>query len=490
MEKTEVTTIDDRDIARDGWALITIAAAWTLYRMGVKLTPEVVEHAREHALLHLPRRLPANHGADRTLALTERFVQRARGRSADDPWEQDRSMPLSPRWHRALVSSSDTPGSLVLRLHYGDGLSLDDIAAQHNIERLHLEGARGGLREMVRRAAVRDGLPLSDWCAERLDRLIQRLAAWSPGPCPPMEEVLEGSHREHVTDCPSCSRGLRLVRGGLLEPAALRAPTTPMRMPVVRLVVLHLHPDAPISRAALLRTCPVSCAPVDRDLLLVDFEDPVTVERWLHLATEVARPEAHHLRGVLLDGAGRFCKHGLLGPLSDRARIALRSQPWGAVEGTTSLPDPLPAPPPARRGWGVVAALSLVAAMLLPGAWDRTEPSQHGLQAEFAPGRGGLWATFDVDEDASVSIVRLSEQGELELLHAGTSPGEKMDWTVGDGRYRLHTPGDGLLLVAHTSPLDRLGAVLAAADPASPLEDVALRLTRTHPDVDVRLAQR
>ena len=77
--------------------------------------------------------------------------------------------------------------------------------------RASLEAVRSGLREVVRRIAQSDGLPLSGWTDERVDRMLRRLAAWSPGPCPSPLVVAEGCHQEHVVRCPRCERLTRLL---------------------------------------------------------------------------------------------------------------------------------------------------------------------------------------------------------------------------------------------------------------------------------------
>ena len=53
---------------------------------------------------------------------------------------------------------------------------------------------------------------------------------------------------------------------------------------------------------------------------------------------------------------------------------------------------------------------------------------------EFTAGRGGVWAVFDVDEGAAVSLVRAAPGG-LELVREGRSAADKSDLAVGDGSY-------------------------------------------------------
>lgn len=479
------------DVAVTGWAALTVRIAWVLLCEGVKLKPGVLRDARDHALYHLDPSLPLPHAEDRVDRLTRVFVARARRRKVQDAWPQDAEMPLSPRWRKALERSLTPLTLAVFRQHFGDARPLDHLEQSLQADRVALEGARGGLREVVRQAACADGLPVEEWSNERLDALLRRLAAFAPDPCPPLGEMLDGGHRVHVAGCPRCTRTARLVRSQALSRDELEPPLGRARPPhQVTVLALHLHPDGRHHRDTLAREAGVPFAPGPDDVLLLDFSDPRVVTEVLALATRVGAPARDHVRGLVLSGPGRWSRHGLLGPVPSEAEMAVRSRPWGVVEGAGELPGPMPAPPSARRWWAGVGALAVLAALSVVAAADGGPRATHPLDASFSVGRGGIWSAFDVDGAAYVTLVRQTETGLDVVLHS-TSAADKAALATGDGSYRLHTMGRGVLLASTGTPLAALEPmVTAAAGAGSPLKDLAARIRQADPGADVRTTSR
>lgn len=479
------------DVAVHGWAGLTVRVAWTLLVEGVRVRPKVLRDARDHVLFQLDPSTPLAFAEDRAGWLVSRFVARARRKLPVDPWPQDAEMPLSPRWKRALDRSLTAVTGAVLRQHYGDGRSLEQLERILELDRIGLEAARGGLREVVRRAGVTDGLRLDEWPPARVDRLLQRLAAFSPGPCPPVHEVIDGHHREHGATCARCDRAYRLVRARVIAPCDLVPPAQGARpTDAARVLALHFHPDGRHHRDAIAREATTPCFPVGEDLLLLDLDRPDAVRELLVLAAEVGAPGRDRLRGVVLTGPGRWSGHGLLGPLVERADGELRSKGWGHVDGFDELPDALPVPPSARRWWAGVAALAVVGAGFGVFVARPAHPAvDHPLDVEFTTGRGGVWAAFDVDEAAGVTVVRQADR-RLEVVVAADAAA-KADLAVGDGSYRLHSMGDGILLAATSRPIEGLDAMLAGAGAAeTPIDELADRIRAADPRADVRVWRR
>jgi hypothetical protein len=481
------------DIAVLGWHGITVRVAWTLLAQGVKVRPQVLRDAREHALYHLDKTVPLSIAEDLATQLTGQFVQRARGRWQSDPWGQDATMPLSPRWRRAIDRSLDPAGELVFRKHFADGRGLDWLESRHGVERLVLESARSGLREVIRRQAQLDGVPIGEWPADRIDRLLGRLAAWSPGPCPPVFEILEGAHREHVVGCTRCDRTLRLVRGEVISQEDLVPPSLGARPErTTSVLAIHFHPDGRQHRVAVQKELQIPSVQFGDDLLLVDGASIDAAQKVLFLAAELGVPRRDHLRAALVEGPGHWSKHGLLGPLADRGEQEVRTRAWGSVDGLGDLPSLLPEPPSARGWWlatGLLAAAALAIARwtLLPS----TPPVEAGLQVEFTDARGGIWTEFDVDDTAVVAVIRETEGRALELVVPGASPADKADVATGDGRFLLHTQGDGVLVAATSKPVPELGALLERASTSSdPLDALAAAIERASPGADVRVRVR
>ena len=493
----DVVPLADRFAGPDGgatWAALTVRVAWTLLAEGVRVKPGVLRDARDHVLFLLPPELPAALAEDRASVETARFVARARRKAWDDPWPQDWEMPLSPRWKRQLDRGAAPLHAAVAKLHYGDGRPLESLERVLNVDRTALDAARGGLRELARQIVAADGLPVETWPNPRLDRLLRRLAAWSPGPCPPVLEVAEGRHRDHVAACPRCDRTARLVRSQVLRPADLLLPST-AALPSgdVTLLAVHFHADARRHRdrwlaeaesppASARHLLPLGAAPIADDLLLVDATDPERAYALVRLACEVGAPAREGVRAAIVRAPGRWSLHGVLGEAGDRAEAQVRSRAWGDVEGMETLPIALPEPPSTRRAWTLVAGLAVAAAV----AWavalapQRDAPA-FALDVDFAPGRGGVWATFDVDDDANLALVR-DLGGKLDVVMSSATPADKSKFALGDGAFRVHTQATGLLVAASPAPLSELTAWASAAPN---LDALAKRIHDAQPRADV-----
>lgn len=475
------------DVATTGWPALTVRIAWTLLANGVRVRSTVLRDARDHVLMHLPKDMNLALAEDRAAELTLRFVARARRRVFEDPWPGDMAMPLSPRWRRAIDRSMTPLLGTVFRQHYGDGRSLDHLERNLGVDRIALEAARGGLREVLRKVGGTDGLPMETWPSQRIDRLLQRLAAWSPGPCPPVLEIVDGHHREHVGNCPRCDRTYRLVQNEVLTAPDLVPPlggTRPQH--TVRILALHLHPDGKKHRDIIAREAAVPCFPVGDDLLLLDMADVEPVRELLTLTAELGTPSRDHLRGVILDGPGRWSAHGLLGPLVDKSEYLVRPAAWGTIETIGELPPMMPVPPNAKRWWTAVLGVAAIGAAfagaaLVPDAPRIAKPAD----VAFTAARGGAWATVEVDDEAALTIVRLAD-GQLDPILVSTGPAEKGKLATGDGAYRLHAMGQGLLVVSTDGPIRDWSSLLEGArkDP-HPLEALQVAIQTREPSADV-----
>lgn len=480
------------DIAVHGWGALTVRVAWTLLALRVRPRREVLRDARDHVLFHLDPSTPLTRAEDLATHYTRGLVARARGKVLHDPWPRDREMPLSHRWRRALDQEMRPLGKAVFQSHYGYGRPIEQLAGQLQVDAIALEEARGGLREMVRRVAIEDELPLHAWPAERLDRLLARLSALSIYDSPPLDEVAEGCHREWASRCPRVDRTIRLVRSGVLTSEDLVPPAWAARpSDRVKVLAIAVHPDARRCRETLAQEIGGHVQSLEDDLLLVDGDERGRGIEVLEMASEIGRPRAEHLRAAFLQGPGRWSRMGLLGPLPSQARSALQGRSWGAIEGHGELPGMLPPPPSARPAWIAVGALGLVTALL--GAWalQPAAPSvDHPLSAEFSPGRGGVWSAFDTAEEAHVTAVRQVD-GRLELVLSGESPANKAEFAVGDGSYRIHSVAEGVLLASTSAPVRDLPDLLSQSGATdSPLDALAKRIRDQDPRADVSIGRR
>lgn len=476
------------DVAVTGWSGITVRVAWTLLACGVRIRPEVLDAARAHVILHLAPSTDLPKAEDRADHLTRRFVAQARNQVLADPWPADAEMPLTDRWARA-VDVRDRTSQAVYRLHYGDHKSLAHVERKLGVDRVAVEAARAGLREVLRRVARDDGVPLDTWPADRLDRVLARLAAWAPDACPPMYDVVNGAHRAHVRVCTRCNRMARLVAAGQLEASDLQAPTLRARpRGDVSVLALHLHPDGRAHRGQLAAALPVPCVPVGDDLLLVEASDRDRIRDTLALAAEVGLPERQHLRGALLHGPGQWSTFGPLGPIGAQAVQEVRSRSWGVVDGMGALPEALPAPPSAWNAWGIVAGLAVAAAFAVWLASTGSPAHRSAAHVRFVDTDQGTWAAFDVPEPAQVHVLALQE-GRVRPVFVSRSPADKATLATGDGSYRTRVPSADVLLVATDGglSLDALIASPAVLGSAAPLSALAREILRIEPHAEVFL---
>ncbi|MEZ4317308.1 MAG: hypothetical protein R3F61_07380 [Myxococcota bacterium] len=464
--------------------------AWTLLSSGVKLRREVLDAARKHVLYHLSPSTPLPQAEDRAAHLTRQFVAQARGKVLKDPWPGDAEMPLTERWARAIESIRDRVTESVFRMHYGDQRPLEYVERKLGVDRIAVDAARGGLREVLRRAARADGLPLDSWPSERLDRVLARLAAFAPDQCPPMYDVVNGAHHTHVRACPRCNRMVRLVNAGALEVSDLQAPTLRARPKErTRVLALHFHPDARIHRPRVQEAVSAATHPAGDDILLIDATDLESVTAALNLAAEVGMPERHHLRGAVVEGAGEWTRFGPLGVLGADARTEVKTRSWGCVDGIGALPDALPAPPDAQQAWFLVGLLAIAAGVAIYVASMTASPPIPGPEVSFVDGSSGTWAQFDVEESRIVHLIGLTAGRPDPVLLSG-SPADKARLATGDGSYRALVPGTQALLVSTDAPLDLPALMAAAAYSEAPLASLSAEIHRIRPSADVFLHTR
>lgn len=478
--------MESNDIAKSGWASVTVAVAWTLATQSIRVERAVLSDLRDHVLFNLDPNTPLARAEDLAAHLAREFVAVVRREPTPLPWSQDAAMALSPRWHKALESSLNQLSRTVFRQHYANGRSLAELERALQVDTLGLEVARSGLREVVRDAAIKDEVPLDHWPAERMDALLSRLAAYSPGPCPPLAEVIDGLHPDHTAECPRCHRANRLIGEKHLEIAELIPPAAPRPSGSVQVMALHFHPEGRKHVGALAQEFqPTSSHIQDNDLLLVGWDDADAGRRALRLAAEVESPRREHLRGALLTGPGRWSKWGLLGPLAQRARDEVRTRTWGTVDGLGELPAVLPPPPNPRTWWAAAGLAVLVGVGLLGLAFLREPDVGDPLRASFTPARGGLWVAFDTVETDAVALITY-EEGRLRLTMSGEKATDKASIATGDGSYRVHVRATRALVVSAPAPLADLPILVNAAQSSElPIVELAERIQSRYPEAQL-----
>ncbi len=470
------------DVAVLDWAGITVRVAWALTAANVRIRPAVLRAAREHAIHHIDPHWTSAQAEDRAATATESFIVRARHRLHATAWPSDDAMPPSPRWRRAFDRTLDPLSRLVFRKHFGDGRPLDKLEARAQVDRISLEAARGGLREILRKVAGQDGISMDAWSVERIDRMLGRLAAFASGPCPPANEVVDGFQAGHLEGCPRCDKLARLVTHGRLTLDDLVPPTLGARpRKEVGVIALQLQAVARQHRDELARR--LDGHPMGDDLIFVDVASRATAARTLVACAELGAPSRDQMRGVVATGVGSWTRHGLLGPLLDRAESEARQRPWGLIDGLGELPAVLPAPAPASRWWSLAAAFASVAWLAGRGAW-LPEPIERmwPMDVAHAADASGAWLDIAVDDRARLALITFAPQAQI--AWAGDRPQDKAAVATGDGRYAVHTPIGGAVVASLDSKANwtRLLAELPTDDAPAAL---ARRIRLADPRADV-----
>lgn len=460
---------------RELWGPVTVRVAWDLVLGGITVRPDVLAEAREHVL----RCLPAGCGPAEAEELSSVFVgdwldrvRKARYRRPRlDP---DRDIAISRAWRHRLASALDQVGDAVFRLHYGDGFTLVQVSRSVALDVGRLEGARAGIREAMKLVAWEDGLELSGWPAERLDRLVGRVARAAEAGCPGPGGLLTDEGRRHADRCPRCARAVRLVKGGALAPGDLFPSAAPVATGDLRLLGLLLHPDARKHHAAVAAALGDLALPVASDGWVIDARHLDELAPVLEELALAGTPARHHLRGALVCASGRWVKKRLLGPAPLVALEEARAQPWGEIQGVAELPAPLPPPPKATRWWaaaGVAVVLAVAAAGF--SAMPRELPPTWPLQAEFVTAPDGWQVRFDTDELAVVDVVARVD-GQLQVVHSGVRA-EKGRWATLGGDFQVEIPGEEVLVITSAGGIpglhERVARLRSEADPVGALVD-------------------
>ncbi len=459
--------------ARRHWSAITVAVAWELARCQSKVRAPLLEAARDHALWRV--------GIEATLAEAETvaasaardYLDRRQGKYApfiDDP---DAGILPDPRWREAVLGSVTPMHEAVFRLHYGDGVPLDSVARKLEVDLSWVRPAREAVRELVRAVVAEDGLSTDGWGADRLDRLVARVALAAGDRCPGPGGLATDLGRAHAEECPRCGRALRLFREGVVAPADLFAPPneTPVPPPAERLLLVELHPDHRRHAKALDAALPTFVR-VDPDTLVGPPGEAVHAAL-VELALEGKPPRAA-LRLLAAAVPGALRDRVVIGQALERLRDGARTLPWGEARGVDPLPDPLPPPPSAARWWataGVFVTLAVGAAVLA------TRPAEPQPRFEVAAERAGDAVVFDTSDEAFVDVAAIGPS-HAELLFHSATPAEKAAIATGDGRFRLPADTRAILVVAASEELADMAEIVAAASSA---DDARRRVRDRYP---------
>ncbi|MSQ02044.1 MAG: hypothetical protein EXR71_09160 [Myxococcales bacterium] len=454
---------------------MTIAVAWELARAVSRVRPALLAAAREHAAWRIPAEASLADTEAIAILATREFIAR---RSAQyRRWQADPDLDVlpDPRWRQAVVETATPLHEAVFRLHYGDGVPLEELPSRLRIDLSWLRPAREAVRELVKVIVAEDGVATNGWEPARVDRLVTRVALAAADRCPGPGGLATESGRAHGESCPRCGRALRLIREGVISPGDLFAPDGPVPPANTMLTLVHLHPDARTHARALVLALPSAVRVADDQFVYVH---DATSDAALHELCESATPARSHLRIVRGSVPGRIVDGVLVGRAFESLHDAVQLLPWGEVRGVEPLPEPLPAAPSAARWWavaGLVGILALGAAVLA------TQTAGPGRAWTVEASRDSTGVVFEVADGAFVDVLAVAPQ-HAEVLFHSADPADKAVLATSDGRYRQALDGRPILIIAAGAPLDDTAAVVAAA---LDVDDVRVRLRSRYPEAAI-----
>lgn len=440
------------------WGPVTVRAAWELLLAGVQVRGPILRAAREHAFLLIPGDANLPEAEALAAAATRDLLQRQRG--VYGPWSVDPDLAIlpDPRWAEEIARYADDVHDSVFRLHFADGIPLEEIERRRRIDRSALRAAKGALIELAREVLLEDGVPVHDWDTPRMERLLARIATSAGDLCPGPGGLATDPGKAHAEHCPRCSRALRLLREGVLSPSDLFAPEDGPLVGAgsVDVLVVQLHPDHRRHRKELASALGPSALPVNRESWVVPLEGAPEILDDLRALAEDAAPAASMLRIRRCRLAGRITEGAVLGPAVLDVLEALHRQEWGSAVGIDPLPEPLPPPPSAARWWMTAAVVGLLA--LAAGTWALL-PSRADADVPLEATRDAAGVVFDTDDEAYVDLLAL-RGGTLSLVLHSVTPLDKAELATRDGRYRVALDADVVFLVARSSRLDGVEALV------------------------------
>jgi hypothetical protein len=437
------------DPLRRLWAPVTIRVAWELVRSGLRPKGSLLREAREHALFRVPPDANSSEAELIATAAAREFVDRLNG--IYKPWKLDPDLHLlpDPRWRQQITALAGPVHDLVFRLHYADGLGLDELERSSRLDRSTLRAGREAVRALARQVLTEAGVLGSDWDMPRFDRFIARVATAAGDRCPGPWGLSTEAGRSHAESCPRCSRALRMMKEGILSSSDLTPPDENcLPTEPVDLVALMIAPQARKHIKILERTLTPHVRRGGEDLFLVDGGAVEDLQDRLCALAENGTPPSSMMRVVRRLLPGRWGRYAILGPGPEYLRSEIQTMEWGDSEGIERLPEPLPPPPSSASWWMVTLGIGLVAGLM--GLWIFRPEAMGELPLKVEKTSEGL--VFQTSLEASVDVWGIQGANLLPLFHS-ESAADKGILSTGDGRYRLPTIADAYVVIASPKPL-------------------------------------
>ena len=136
--------MEEEPIRYDFWVPVTIRIAWELYLLGISISKELIENAREHILRSIPSDFTIDEAERFAIVYTHDFMDRLNIQSYMRPdIDEDLRMFIPQEWRMRVEKNASSLGRSVFRYHYRDGFSLDETALKLGVSMQKVQRADG-----------------------------------------------------------------------------------------------------------------------------------------------------------------------------------------------------------------------------------------------------------------------------------------------------------------------------------------------------------
>ena len=485
---TGLIFMNDALVRRDLWIPITIRVAWELHLAKIEVRPNILRAACLHSLCHLDADISVEEAEKLASVYTADFISRISKRQYNRVSIESEEIEFTEEWRKLMLKNLKPVEQKIFWFIYSDGLSPRKTARKMGISTEKLEAYCQKIRLCMRRVAAKEEIAITDWSDNRLDKSIRVIANIASSFDFNIEDIRSKKGKKLIQKCPRIRRAYLLMKHGVISERDLEIPTENELIERQNLLVLMLHPDKK-KQAKFLSECLGEYATqIEADAWLIDEDDVEDVEAILVELAKESSPAKQFLRGSLVSGPGEWYDDILLGPLPIRCLDAVRSRPWGAIDGISELPQPLPPPPKATMAWAVAAFFSALSVSSLAWALQPIAPEElHRIDAEFEVSRESVDARFDVSDAAYITVVRMNN-GILSIDEEYSSATKGVIAT-GDGRFYLRVDAPEIAVISSNSPILELKSYLLTAQTRqNPLEELKIILSEAFSDVDIVLS--
>ena len=502
------------------WFVVTIRVAWELHFFGYDVESELLDEARKHVLLSLPKEVNLPQVDRLALIYTHEYIDRYQyDRYAALELDEDIFSTIPFDFRQELISKFSKNEKVLFHFHYCDRYPINVVSKNSSIPLEKLEKARRRLIHHTRKI-LEDFITANSkehvsseientyfsynretWEINRIERLISRIANLVPSDYgledfdsyTLVKENLTSEQRRKMKSCPRRSRIFRLLKKGDLKLEDLHTETAQMSVSEIKqtqekVLVLLLHPDIQDDVDEFLFYMSKHAIQTNSEAWYIPSSKLPKIQEILHICAEKGSPSRHQVRGAMYTGCGMWGNDILLGPMALRALDSVRLRAWGEIDGIDTLPAPIPPPSNPVLWWGgTFSSLGIGLASLVWIFSLQTRNITYPMDLNFKVSTDQVWARFEVDDLSYVSIIKFQD-GIFEVVDSNLQD-KKGTYATGEGRFFIHERADNLIIVSHSQKIEDWQSWLSLTqNDTEPLNSIHTIILDTHPDADVRVS--